>query len=174
MNKQTQKILAFILGLIIVAAGYFLDLGGEENNLVNNDTPDVIQSNLEENEANNASETVASSIDENGSYSTKEDVALYLHTYNQLPTNFITKNDASDLGWDNSDGNLWEVTDKMSIGGNRFGNREGLLPDAEGRQWYECDIDYEGGYRNAKRIVYSNDGLIYYTDDHYESFVQLY
>ncbi len=71
-------------------------------------------------------------------------------------------------------GNLWDVTDEMSIGGDRFGNREGLLPDASGRKWYEADIDYDGGRRNAKRIVFSNDGLIYYTDDHYESFEQLY
>ena len=62
----------------------------------------------------------------------------------------------------------------MSIGGDRFGNREGLLPSASGRKWYECDIDYAGGYRNEKRIVYSSDGLIYYTGDHYESFTQLY
>lgn len=62
----------------------------------------------------------------------------------------------------------------MSIGGDRFGNREGLLPDAEGRKWYECDINFSGGFRGAERIVYSNDGLIYYTSDHYESFTQLY
>ena len=62
----------------------------------------------------------------------------------------------------------------MSIGGDRFGNREGLLPTKKGRKYYECDIDFDGGYRNGKRIVYSNDGLIYYTGDHYESFQLLY
>lgn len=62
----------------------------------------------------------------------------------------------------------------MSIGGDRFGNREGLLPTAKGRKYYECDIDFDGTYRGAKRIVYSNDGLIYYTEDHYESFELLY
>ena len=61
-----------------------------------------------------------------------------------------------------------------SIGGDVFGNREGSLPDRSGRTWYECDIDYSGGKRGAKRIVYSNDGLIYYTEDHYETFVRLY
>ncbi|MCK9253846.1 MAG: ribonuclease, partial [Clostridiales bacterium] len=79
-----------------------------------------------------------------------------------------------DLGWDASRGNLWEVTDRMSIGGDRFGNREGLLPDQEGRVWYECDVNYNGGYRGAERLVYSNDGLIYYTDDHYQSFTRMY
>jgi len=62
----------------------------------------------------------------------------------------------------------------MSIGGDRFGNREGLLPDQEGRVWYECDVNYNGGYRGAERLVYSNDGLIYYTADHYQSFTRLY
>ena len=113
-------------------------------------------------------------IDENGRYTSPEDVALYIHLYGKLPSNFITKNKAKDLGWDSSKGNLWDVTDQMSIGGDRFGNYEGLLPQAEGRTWKECDVNYEGGYRGAERILYSNDGLIYYTNDHYKTFTQLY
>ena len=62
----------------------------------------------------------------------------------------------------------------MSIGGDTSGTREARLPTADGRKWYECDVNYEGGYRGAERLVYSNDGLIYYTDDHYETFVQFY
>ncbi len=119
-------------------------------------------------------EPVIETIDEDGYYSSKEDVALYLHTYGKLPGNFITKNKAMDLGWKASSGNLWKVTDHMSIGGDRFGNREKLLPTKKGRQYYECDIDYQGGNRGAKRIVYSNDGLIYYTEDHYRTFELLY
>lgn len=125
----------------------------------------------DETEVNSESEEY---LDENGSYSSKEDVALYIHLYNKLPSNFITKKKAEALGWDNKEGNLWDVTDKMSIGGDRFGNYEGLLPEKDGRKYYECDIDYDGGYRGAKRIIYSNDGLIFYTDDHYETFSQLY
>lgn len=101
-------------------------------------------------------------------------MALYLYTYDKLPNNFIRKGEASELGWESNKANLWDVTDKMSIGGDKFGNREGLLPKKDGRQYYECDIDYEGGYRGAERIVYSNDGLIYYTADHYDSFELLY
>lgn len=112
--------------------------------------------------------------DENGTYTDPLSVAEYIHTYNKLPSNYITKKEASDLGWESEKGNLWEVTDKMSIGGDKFGNREGLLPKKEGRTYYECDVNYEGGYRGAERIVFSNDGLIFYTDDHYESFTQLY
>jgi len=86
---------------------------------------------------------------------------------------FSVKNKASDLGWKASEGNLWKVTDKMSIGGDKFGNFEELLPKKSGRQYYECDINYKGGSRGAERIVYSNDGLIFYTKDHYKSFEQL-
>lgn len=113
-------------------------------------------------------------ISEDGYYTSKEDVSLYIHTYSKLPDNYITKKEATNLGWESSKGNLWDVTDQMSIGGDRFGNREGKLPTLEGRQYYECDINYEGGYREAERIVYSNDGLIYYTEDHYDSFILLY
>ena len=108
-----------------------------------------------------------------GSYTSKEEVAAYLHEYEKLPSNYITKKEAESLGWDNKEGNLWEVAPGKSIGGDRFGNREGLLPEEEDRKYFECDIDYEGGFRNGKRIVYSNDGLIYYTEDHYESFEEI-
>ncbi len=113
-------------------------------------------------------------VEEDGVYSTPDLVAAYIYTFHKLPSNFITKNEASKLGWVSNKGNLWDVTDEMSIGGDKFGNYEGLLPKAKGRQWYECDVNYYGGYRGSERILYSNDGLIYYTDDHYESFTQLY
>lgn len=113
-------------------------------------------------------------LDKDGSYTTKEDVALYLHTYETLPGNFITKKQAEKAGWVSKEGNLWEVAPGKSIGGSRFGNYEGQLPEKEGRDWQECDIDFDGEYRNAKRILYSDDGLIYYTEDHYKTFEQLY
>ena len=110
-------------------------------------------------------------IEENGEYTSKEDVALYIFTYGKLPANFITKSQAESLGWEG--GPLWDYAPGKSIGGDVFGNREGLLPKKSGRTWYECDIDYKGESRGAKRIVFSNDGLVYYTDDHYESFTQI-
>ena len=105
------------------------------------------------------------------SYTTKEDVALYIHTYGCLPDNFMTKNEARKLGWEG--GSLEPFAPGMCIGGDRFGNYEGLLP--EDRDYTECDIDTLGkDSRGAKRIVFSEDGLIYYTEDHYESFELLY
>ena len=112
------------------------------------------------------------------SYSAPDEVALYIHVFQQLPVNYLTKSEAQDLGWISSKGNLWDVTDHRSIGGDRFGNREGLLPKAKGRQWYECDVNYDPdddhGRRGGERVLFSNDGLVYYTDDHYASYTMLY
>ena len=112
-------------------------------------------------------------VEEGGRYDTMEEVAIYLTFFDELPENYITKKEAQALGWDNRKGNLWRVADGCSIGGDRFGNYEGLLPDAKGRRWTECDIGFDGGYRNGQRIVFSNDGLIYYTADHYQSFDEI-
>ena len=114
------------------------------------------------------------SVEKDGSYTTPEDVAEYIHTFGTLPNNFITKDEAKALGWDNKKGNLWDVAEGKSIGGDYFGNYEGLLPKAKGRKYTECDVNYEGGYRGSERIIFSNDGLIYYTNDHYQTFTQLY
>ena len=113
-------------------------------------------------------------VEENGNYTSKEEVALYIHTYGKLPVNYITKKEAQDMGWDPSKGNLSDILPGMSIGGSAFGNYEGALPRADGRRYFECDIDYDGGYRGAKRLVYSNDGLVFYTEDHYNTFEQIY
>lgn len=110
-------------------------------------------------------------LPEEGSYTSKEDVALYLHLYGRLPGNFITKNEARELGWEG--GGLEPYAPGKCIGGDRFGNYEGRLP--EGKRYTECDIDTLGAKnRGSKRIVFSDDGCIYYTDDHYESFTLLY
>ncbi len=106
------------------------------------------------------------------SYSSKNEVAAYIAAYGELPPNYITKKEAEALGWKSKYITVAKAAPGKSIGGDRFGNYEGILPEKNGRKYYECDIDYKKGNRNAKRIVFSNDGLIFYTDDHYESFVQ--
>ena len=113
-------------------------------------------------------------VEEDGTYTSKEEVAAYLHLYGHLPDNYITKSKAKKLGWVSSEGNLGKVAPGKSIGGDRFGNYEQLLPEKKGREYFECDIDFTGGRRNAKRIIYSSDGLIYYTEDHYKTFELLY
>lgn len=120
-----------------------------------------------------AQEEETPAIEEDGTYTTKEDVARYIHTYGHLPENFITKKQAQALGWEG--GSLEPYAPGKCIGGSRFGNYEGILPEKDGRTYTECDIDTLGASkRGAKRIVFSNDGLIYYTEDHYETFELLY
>lgn len=112
-------------------------------------------------------------VDEDGTYDSAKDVALYIHTFNKLPSNYITKKEAKSLGW--SGGSLEEYAPGKCIGGDRYGNYEGLLPEKKGRSYTECDIGTLGkSSRGAKRIVFSNDGLIYYTKDHYKTFTLMY
>lgn len=112
-------------------------------------------------------------LDKAGSYTSKEDVMNYLIQYGQLPENFITKKEAKKLGW--SGGSLEPYAPGKCIGGDYFGNYEGILPVVSGRTYHECDIDtLNASSRGAKRIIYSDDGQIYYTQDHYKTFTLLY
>ena len=115
-------------------------------------------------------ETFSSEIEWNTEYTSKEEVALYLYTYHELPPNYISKNALKKLGWQGGD--IWVYAQGKSIGGNKFYNNEKLLPD---NSYFECDINYQGGKRNAERLIYTEDcEIIYYTNDHYQTFTQLY
>ena len=163
MKKKLTPILVLLLVVLSVFFG-----APEENRVMKNYTEKIITA--EPLPDVPAPETEAS-IDFYGSYTSKEDVALYIHTYGDLPLNFMTKKHAKALGWEG--GSLEPVAPGMCIGGDWFGNYEGLLP--EDREYTECDIDTLGkDSRGAKRIVFSEDGLIYYTEDHYKSFELLY
>ncbi len=108
-------------------------------------------------------------VERGQSYSTAPEVALYIYAFDQLPINYRTKSEAESLGWVPSEGNLREVCDECLIGGDRFMNFEGLLPEIH-EPYYEADVNYEEGYRGAERLVFTNDPIVYYTDDHYDSF----
>lgn len=103
-----------------------------------------------------------------------QQIVNYLSIYGELPENFITKREAKDLGWDSRYNYVGEVAPGKSIGGDHFGNYDGLLPDKKGRKWRECDVNYRGKKRGAERLIYSNDGLYYYTNDHYQTFTQMF
>ena len=155
-----KKKLSLLLSVVLLLAFWFL--GGPEAALSDAEIQGT---------ATGYSETIT--IDEDGWYYSAFDVSLYLYVHGHLPDNFITKDEARELGWEG--GSVEKFAPGYAIGGDKFGNREGLLPEESGRQYYECDIDTNGAdSRGAKRIVYSNDGLIYYTEDHYESFRLLY
>ena len=182
MKKNLPKKLSPLMAvvLVVLALIFGVPLASEDtpatlpqDSIVNSVPQDTASDHTSPPEESTPPAQTDAPIDPDGSYTTKEDVALYIHTYGCLPNNFITKNEARDLGWEG--GGLEDYAPGMCIGGDRFGNYEGLLPDAPGRTWTECDIGTLGkSSRGAKRIVFSNDGLIYYTDDHYESFTLLY
>jgi len=111
----------------------------------------------------------SSDIDEDGEYTSAYDVAEYIHTYHKLPTNYVKEEKAKAKGWKT---NECPADYGIMIGGRKFKNHEKLLP--EGETYYECDVDYDGNSRGEKRLVYTKDGTVYYTSDHYESFTQLY
>ena len=175
--KKPSKLITLLLALLLIYGAVSFFTGGNDAIL---DTAADIAANAVESaapapdeKAPEAPDDTAQAIDEHGTYTTKEDVALYIHTYGHLPENFVTKKEAEAAGW--SGGSVEKYLPGKCIGGSYFGNREGLLPDKEGRKWTECDINTLGkSSRGAERIVFSNDGLIFYTGDHYESFEQLY
>lgn len=166
----------FLAAFLLLSVLLFTSCTAEDAGKLIDDALDVALDYLNESESGlteESPESDAPALDENGTYDDKESVALYIHLYGKLPKNYITKEAAEELGW--SGGSVERYAKGKCIGGSRFGNYEGLLPKKSGRVYYECDIDTLGeSSRGAKRIVYSNDGLIYYTDDHYESFEFLY
>jgi hypothetical protein len=103
----------------------------------------------------------------------KEGADYWLKWHKTIPDYYITKEDAKALGWKAILGNLADVAPDKMIGGDIYQNRNGHLPQAPGRIWYEADINFTDGYRTRHRILYSNDGLIFVTYDHYETFVEI-
>lgn len=160
MRKNLNKILGLLLILsLLISLTSCINIQTNDNNDEN-----VPSNEVEQEEA----------IKEDKQYLDHESVAEYIKLYGKLPNNFLTKKEAKDLGWIAKDGNLWDIAPNHAIGGDKFGNREGLLPKEKNRVYYECDVNYSGGRRGPERIVFSNDGLIYYTNDHYKSFTKLF
>ncbi|MEG1017433.1 MAG: ribonuclease domain-containing protein [Oscillospiraceae bacterium] len=167
MNKKLRTVLQIIAILILIVLAFF-----QFRDRIFTDEPPAAGG--QENSSLHQEQADKETVFEDEEYTSKEELAAYIHEFGHLPTNFITKNEAEAMGWEDKQGNLADVAPQKSIGGGRFGNYEGLLPNKKGREWRECDVGYKEGYRNAKRIVYSNDGLIYYTEDHYKTFLLLY
>lgn len=182
MKKWLNFLMVFLLSFLLAACG-LAELqepsgtgdANKASGVEGENRPDEVPDQTKPGDADNEKlpENDEPELPEDGIYSSKEDVAKYIHLYGHLPSNYITKKEAEALGW--SGGSLEPYAPGKCIGGNRFGNYEGLLPKKDGRVYTECDIDTLGAdKRGAKRIVFSNDGLIYYTEDHYESFELLY
>lgn len=184
-DPMNKKLLKIIIAAVVILAGIYGAVTGQVPLTAEPTAPESFASAptvAPETTAETETPTQAPAIEETtqkslldiqGHYDSAEDVALFLHLYGRLPDNYMTKAEARALGWDG--GSLERYAPGCCIGGDTFRNSEGLLPNAPGRKWTECDIDTLGqSSRGAKRIVFSNDGLIYYTDDHYETFKLLY
>lgn len=168
-----KKILPIIIVLFVAIFNYIYNSGGEQNEIAKNAPIVQKNENFKTPKNQNEEQSKVKNISKNGSYTSKDEVASYIFNFQTLPQNYITKKEAMKLGWKSKSYDLWDVAPGKSIGGDRFGNYENRLPNKSGRTWKECDIDYKGGNRNAKRIVFSNDGLVYYTNDHYNSFEKI-
>lgn len=157
--KKITAIISLLIFLLIGSTGCIkpnISPGGQTN------IPPIVDKEEELPE-----EPIEAAIDEDGLFISKDEVALYIATYNKLPANYRKKSQVN--GHISND---WTPENLASVGGDVFGNRERLLPIKEGRTFIELDINYQGASnRGSERIVYSNDGLIFYTSDHYVSFV---
>lgn len=109
-------------------------------------------------------------VEKNKEYYSYKEVATYIHTFKILPVNYITKEEARQKGWDGGNPQ-YDIDENVCIGGDRFANLEKQLPDDE---YYECDVDYNDENRGPNRLIYTKDGKVYYTNDHYETFIKLY
>ncbi len=153
MNKKL--IVAVILAIVATAAG----LRHPANN------PPAQQQTAP------TSSTAANDI---SSLTQQQRVASYLHQHQRLPAWYLTKSEARRQGWEPGKGNLCQILPGRAIGGDRFSNREKVLPEKQGRRWFEADVNYDCGRRGSDRMLYSSDGLIYVTSDHYRNVKQVY
>ncbi|MEQ4623935.1 ribonuclease domain-containing protein [Providencia manganoxydans] len=159
MNKRVISLV--LMAILIVLSLYFNT--GEQQGAKQADKP--VTTTEQTIEVQNAQK-----IDE---LTKQANVVSYLQKHQQLPSFYITKKAARDAGWNPKQGNLCEALPGKAIGGDRFSNREKQLPTAPNRQWYEADLNYNCGHRGADRLLYSSDGMIYVTADHYKSFEKI-
>ncbi|MGL5384836.1 MAG: ribonuclease [Enterobacterales bacterium] len=150
MNKRT--LIAMLIALVV--AGFSALHGEGDRAITNVPTPAAESTSIEQ-------------------LTEQKRVVSYVQQHQRLPDYYITKKQAREQGWDASDGNLCKVLPGKAIGGDRFSNREGQLPAANNRVWREADINYRCGRRGADRLLYSSDGLIYVTHDHYKNFMRM-
>lgn len=128
----------------------------------------------ESSEETNKEASKEAKLERTGIYTDKDDVIRYIHEYGHLPSNYITKKEARDLGWSDGADNLSDVAPGKNIGGDEYNNADKMLPEEEGRVFYECDVNVEPGERGEEKVIYTNDGQIFYTGDNMETFEQVY
>lgn len=166
MNNKTKTLLFFFIGAItgMLAMYLFSNYRIEKKN-----SPEASQaSNINYSETDKP-EVVGTSADISIELMTNERTVIdHVKTFHELPAYYITKSEARKHGWNPSSGNLCDVLPGKAIGGDRFTNREKQLP--AGAQYYEADVNYNCGNRGADRIVFTKDGDVWLTKNHYKTF----
>lgn len=170
MKKKINALLFLITFLVV----FFLTNSKKENAIAKiNKASEQIK--VEKTRDNKTSDKFTIlEVKENSSYGSRDEVASYIIKFNKLPKNYLSKKEATSLGWIAKEGNLREIKKDANIGGDIFRNLEGRLPNKKGRVWREADVNYKGGKRGPERLLYSSDRLIYYTKDHYDTFSLMY
>lgn len=169
-KRATSGIFAILMALLLLILGQqgILPLGDTA------DAPDALSTATIAAALTDSPTSAPTQAPQQTAITAPQDIADYIFAHGTLPDNFLTKSEARQLGWDSSQNYVSDVAPGYSIGGDKFGNYEGLLPDASGRKWYEADANYTAGPRGAERILYSSDGLLYYTNDHYQTFTEMH
>ncbi|MDR2236409.1 MAG: ribonuclease N [Chryseobacterium sp.] len=164
MNSKIRAVLFMCLGLLFGMSVMYIYKNFIEDTKENTGTADYEKTAVE-NRNNSGNSSSQASIDE---LTEEKTVIRYVQQHHRLPDYYITKNEARKQGWNPSRGNLCEVLPGKAIGGDKFGNREKRLP--EGEKYYEADVNYHCGSRNADRIIFTGNGEVYLTKNHYKSF----
>ena len=167
MNKQNIKLgLFFIIGLLTAfLVMYFFQNYNIEKKNTNSETTEVTSNTGNSSKANSSPSRNTENIDE---LTNENKVINYVKSNKNLPDYYVTKSEAKRNGWVPSKGNLCDVLPRKAIGGDKFSNREKNLPG--NGQYFEADVNYNCGNRNADRIVFTKNGDVYLTKDHYRSF----
>jgi hypothetical protein len=160
-------LLIFVAGIIVGFALNFIYNKLTENRTQNEQNETIVNTQTSDSQENKIYEN-SLSIDE---LTNEKRVVAFLRENKRLPDYYITKEAARELGWEASKGNLCDVLPGRAIGGDRFSNREKSLPAKNGRQYFEADVNYNCGNRGTDRIVFSNDGMIFLTHNHYQTYV---
>ncbi|TDX94590.1 ribonuclease [Chryseobacterium daecheongense] len=167
MNSKSRPLFFALAGLLLGMLVMYLmnNFTIEKKNNTNNTKSEQVSYGSTASEENNINTSDQQSIDQ---LTEEKRVISYVKQNHKLPDYYITKNEARRQGWNPSQGNLCEILPGRAIGGDKFSNREGNLP--KGERYFEADVNYNCGNRNADRIVFTEDGDVYLTKNHYKSF----